>query len=72
MLKRFVGISAIVLIASSCATHSPTWKKQGVSYEDTTNALSECKYQVKLNKLPAAEQDEVIHHCMQAKGFRYY
>ena len=52
-------------------TSDPRWKKEGVSSDDAVSALSECKYQVGLNKVTKSEQNELVQNCMQAKGFRW-
>lgn len=62
---------AMLSLISACATSTPSWRKTGVSPEDALSALSECKYQVGLNKIPADQQKEMIEHCMQGKGFRW-
>jgi hypothetical protein len=45
--------------------------KTGVSKDDAVSALSECKYQVGLNKIARSEQNALVENCMQAKGFRW-
>tara|TARA_R110000787_G_scaffold98207_1_gene202123 strand:+ start:1214 stop:1441 length:228 start_codon:yes stop_codon:yes gene_type:complete len=62
-------LSAALLTA--CATPQPTWKKSGVTLDDTQTALAECRYQVKLNKIADSEQEHVIADCMESKGFRW-
>jgi len=62
-------MSALTLL-SGCAS-DPAWRKPGVSHEDAVSALSECKYQVGLNKVAKSEQNELVKSCMQAKGFRW-
>ncbi|MNR43558.1 hypothetical protein D3C85_1621920 [compost metagenome] len=44
--------------------------KEGASEAQRTDALSECQYQVKLNKIEEEQQEELINLCMQGKGFR--
>ncbi|MCD0416771.1 hypothetical protein LOC51_06045 [Rubrivivax sp. JA1024] len=41
-----------------------------MSEHQRTDALSECNYQIRLNKTPAAEQPELLKLCMQGKGYR--
>lgn len=64
-----LGLSVLTLL-SGCAS-DPTWRKDGVSGEDAVSALSECKYQVGLNKVAKSEQNALVQNCMQAKGFRW-
>jgi hypothetical protein len=65
--------SLLVCLLVVCAACGPRYAyfKDGVSLYDTNSAQSECEYQVRLNKTPAFEQDELIRLCMQGKGFRY-
>jgi hypothetical protein len=61
----------IALTMSACATPARyAYVKEGISAHQQTDALSECQYQIKLNKTPAAEQPELLKLCMQGKGFR--
>jgi hypothetical protein len=41
-----------------------------VSSDDTYTQLSECRFQVGLNKVPKSEQELMVAHCMRGKGFR--
>jgi hypothetical protein len=45
--------------------------KDGVTEHQKVDALSECQYQIKLNKTPVFEQKELLNLCMQGKGYRY-
>lgn len=72
MLHKFIIPSlCVVMLATACASPQPTWRKPGVSADDTVSALSECKYQIGLNKIPEAQQKEMLGQCMQAKGYRW-
>lgn len=62
----------LVTLITGCSSSSPSFHKNGVSAYDGTNTLSECKYQVGLNKIPQDQQKRLIIECMQSKGFRYY
>ena len=69
---KFALTAASYLLLAGC--ESPPkfdYVKEGSSQHDRTSALSECEYQVKLNKTPAAEQQQLRHLCMQGKGYRY-
>jgi len=73
MFQRFISISSITLfiaLTTGCAA-DPSWRKPGVSFNDAQNTLSECKYQVGLNKVPKSEQNDLIKECMKSKGFRW-
>lgn len=69
--KTLAVLSMSVLILLSGCVSNPTWKKAGVSHDDSESALSECKYQVGLNKVAKSEQKELVKDCMQSKGFRW-
>ena len=69
---KFTLTAASFLLLAACETPPKfDYVKEGSSQYDRTNALSECEYQVKLNKTPAAEQQQLRHLCMQGKGYRY-
>ncbi|MFZ6753363.1 hypothetical protein ACO0KY_08300 [Undibacterium sp. Dicai25W] len=72
MSKIFSSIAILSILLSGCA--SPPrydYVKQGASQYDKTNAMSECNYQIKLNKTAAQEQGNLLNLCMQGKGYRY-
>lgn len=45
--------------------------KEGASNHQKINDLSECEYNIRLNKTRAIEQKELLNLCMQGKGYRY-
>jgi organic hydroperoxide reductase OsmC/OhrA len=61
---------ALPLVLAACGSSAPRYVKQEVSAEDAQTAMSECEYQIRLNKTPKAEQDELRNLCMQGKGYR--
>ena len=61
---------AVPLLLAACGTSSPRYVRQAVSEEDGKTAMSECDYQIRLNKTPKGEQEELRELCMQGKGFR--
>lgn len=61
---------AIPLMLVACGTSKPSYVKQEVSEEEGRTASSECEYQIRLNKTPKAEQDELRTLCMEGKGYR--
>ena len=70
MKNIFLAIS-IGIIFSACATPARyDYVKEGSSDHQKTDSISECQYQIKLNKTPINEQDELRKLCMQGKGFR--
>ncbi|MGL6303742.1 hypothetical protein ACSZMJ_18085 [Aeromonas caviae] len=65
-------IASMSILLTSCASDpQPTWRKEGVSHDDTLTALSQCKYEIRLNNISDEEKNEVITDCMQAKGYRW-
>ncbi|EKB12249.1 hypothetical protein ACE1B4_18440 [Aeromonas veronii] len=65
-------VASISMLMTACASPpQPTWKKEGVTDDDTLTALSQCRYEIRLNDISAEEKNEVITDCMQAKGFRW-
>lgn len=72
MVKSSFFIVSVSLTLAGCASPPKyDYVKQGASQYERTNALSECTYQIKLNKTAAQEQRDLLHLCMQGKGFRY-
>jgi len=61
---------ALPLMLVACGSSGPRYVKQGLSDEDAKTAVSECEYQIRLNKTPKSEQDELRNLCMQGKGYR--
>ncbi|MET3918579.1 hypothetical protein ABID97_005410 [Variovorax sp. OAS795] len=63
-------IAASIMLVG-CAIQRYDYVKEGVSQQDKDSSVSECKYQIKLNKTPAAQEYELMNLCMQGKGYRY-
>lgn len=68
-LKLAATLAAIATL-TACATAKPYWYKSGVSDDDTYTQLSECKFQVGLNRVPKSDQELLVAHCMRGKGYR--
>jgi uncharacterized lipoprotein YajG len=68
--KLIVASIATVLLAACAAPPRYMWMKDGVSTDGVDTAQSECNYQIKLNKTPQAQQNELRNLCMNGKGFR--
>jgi hypothetical protein len=70
-MKNIILSAVLVLGISACAGPARyAYVKDGASTGMQTDALSECQYQIRLNKTPPAEQAELLRLCMQGKGFR--
>jgi hypothetical protein len=71
IMKLNLSVVLVAAFLSACAsTPKFDYVKEAASSHQKTDALSECQYQVKLNKTPVTEQQELIRLCMQGKGFR--
>lgn len=67
-----IAASLTTLLFAGCAAPQKfDWIKEGASRHDKESALSECNYQIKLNKTAPAEQTDLLKLCMQGKGYRY-
>lgn len=70
-MKTWLLLSVVAVLVSACATPPRyDYVKEGASEFQRTDALSECRYQIRLNKTPATEEAELLKLCMQGKGFR--
>lgn len=70
-MKNIIFIIAVASAISACATPARyDYVKEGASEHQRTDALSECRYQIRLNKTPASEEAGLLKLCMQGKGFR--
>ena len=70
MKSNIAHVFAAAVLSACASAPIFDYVKEGASQHQKKNALSECQYQVKLNKTPVAEQKELIKLCMQGKGFR--
>lgn len=62
---------AVIATLSGCAETRYNWVRPNTTSTDRTTALSECQYQIKLNKTEPSRQNELMTLCMQGKGFRW-
>lgn len=69
--KLLVALAGATMMAG-CASPKAEWHKSGVSSDDTYTQLSECRFQVGINKVSKSDQEELIGHCMRGKGFRLH
>lgn len=70
-VRHHLPVLCLALALGACATPARyEYVKEGASEHQRTDALSECKYQIRLNKTPVTEQAELLNLCMQGKGFR--
>ena len=75
MTRKLVpfGFALLSFAVSSCSSPpAADWRKPGVARNDMITALSDCRFQVGINKISPGEQNQLIVDCMQAKGFRWY
>jgi hypothetical protein len=72
LLKGSIFSTALVLLLAGCAAPPHyEWVKEGTSKYERESVLSECSYQIKLNKTAGQDQPELMKLCMQGKGYRY-
>jgi hypothetical protein len=73
VLKVFCSIVVLSGLIAGCAGAPARYDyvKDGASAFEKENSVSECTYQIKLNKTAPAEQAHLRNLCMQGKGFRY-
>lgn len=70
-MKKKILLTVFALLVSACAAPAKyDYAKEGASEHQRTDALSECRYHIRLNKTPATEEAELLRLCMQGKGFR--
>lgn len=70
-MKVKLLLIASTFIVSACAAPAKyDYVKEGASEHQRTDALSECRYQIRMNKTQATEEAELLKLCMQGKGFR--
>ncbi|MBA4330170.1 MAG: hypothetical protein C0428_18240 [Polaromonas sp.] len=73
LLKKSLLSSSVfvaTLLAGCAAPQKSDWVKEGVSKDGKETALSECSYQIRLNKTSAMDVKELTNLCMRGKGFR--
>lgn len=70
MQKISIVFGLAVLLSACAAPPRYDYVKEGASAHEKTNATSECQYQIRLNKTPQAEANDLTKLCMQGKGFR--
>ena len=71
-MPLFRPLLSLIAVAAltACASTEQRWAKEGVSDFDTANFISECRFQTGLAKIKGDQAEELLKHCMQAKGFR--
>lgn len=69
-MRITLTIAAAIILTACASPARYEYVKEGMSEHQRTDALSECNYQIRLNKTPAAEQPELLKLCMQGKGYR--
>ena len=69
MFRPLLCLFAVATLGA-CASTEQRWHKDGVSDFATVNFFSECRFQTGLAKIKGEQAEELLKHCMQAKGFR--
>jgi len=67
-----VGLLVLTAVFVSACAAPPRheWVREGTTPHDRESALSQCQYQMQLNRIPAIQQPDLLRLCMQGKGFR--
>jgi len=71
MKNYLITLGVVSLLTACSAPPRYAYVKEGASAHTTRSALSKCEYQVRVNKTPAGEQNDLKHLCMEGEGFRY-
>lgn len=73
MINKYLIIFTIGLLVSGCYSNKyrPSWKKEGVTTDDTVSIYNECVYEVGMNKVNPEEKGSLVSACMKKNGFRY-
>lgn len=71
LVRALVVLAVSSLVAGCAAPPKQDWVKANTTTAQKEDAVSECTYQIKLNKAPTSEQSNLLTLCMQGKGFRY-
>lgn len=69
-INKKLTVTISLFILSGCVI-GPGWYKERVSYDDTQNVLSKCKYDIGLARVKSNEKPELISDCMISQGYRY-
>ncbi len=70
MTRALFALALAGFLLTACSSPKPYWYKNEVSAFDTANFESECKFQTGLSKVKEEVAEELVKHCMRAKGFR--
>lgn len=69
---KFAALSACagLLLTGCAASAQPYWQKNGVSEEETRDRYAECRYEIGMQNMPTAKENELLGFCMERHGFR--
>lgn len=63
-----LGVASLLAACSSPPRYA--YQKEGSSAHTTQSAMAKCDYQIKVNKTPVGEQQELRRLCMEGEGYR--
>jgi len=72
-MKKIVSCLVVtfsVVFVGCAAPARYGYVKEGSTQAQGVDAMSECRYQIQLNKTATEKQNELLQLCMQGKGFR--
>jgi len=68
-IKLIVGVVAAVVLSGCASAPVMEWGKSGSTSADRLVAVSDCQYQIRMNKVAKKQQEELVALCMQGKGW---
>ena len=71
MKNLLAAVLALFTLAACSTPPRSAWVKEGSTESQRVDALSQCQYEMRLNKIPAKERSDLLQLCMQGKGYRY-
>ena len=70
-MKTAVASLLLLSLVACASAPQAEWVKPRATKEETYTQFSDCNYQVGLAKVPEAEREQMVAHCMRGKGYRY-
>jgi hypothetical protein len=68
-IKLIVGVVSAVVLAGCASAPVMEWGKSGLTSADRLVAVSDCEYQIRMNKIAKKQHEELVALCMQGKGW---
>ena len=68
-IKLICSLLSGALLVGCASTPTMEWGKAGTGSADRLKELSDCEYQIRMNKIAKKQHEELIALCMQGKGW---